>query len=93
MHDATWLTSDFFIALLIGILVLANIYLLLERVVGFRSSHARKAGGVFSGAAGMLTTFILLENQDLLNSLAMEIVLALVGLVLTTIALLRRKTR
>ncbi|MBN1483897.1 MAG: hypothetical protein JXA37_04180 [Chloroflexia bacterium] len=93
MPDLPGFTNDFWLALLIGILVLADVYLLLELALGFPSAQARKAGGIFAGAAGILTTLYLLQSPALLHRLVQEIVLALAGLLLATIALLRRKTQ
>ena len=78
-------------ALLIGILVTADVYLLLERVLAFRSSHARRAGGIFAGAAGVLTTLFLSENPQLLQEVSGKLVLGLIGLLVATTALLRKR--
>lgn len=91
MNSPTWLNTDFLMALLVGVLVLADVYLLLERVIGFRSPQARRAGGVFAGAAGMLTTLFFLQNPEFLHSVAHRLVFGLLGLLLATIALLRRR--
>ena len=84
---------DFWMSLLIGVLVLSNVYLLLELTLGFPSPQARKAGGVFAGAAGVLTTLFLLQNPGFLSELATELVIGLTGLVLATLALLRRRVK
>ena len=84
---------DFWMSLLIGVLVLSNVYLLLELALGFPSAQARKAGGVFAGAAGVLTTLFLLQNPEFLGRLAAQLVIGLTGLVLATLALLRRKVK
>lgn len=91
MGDLKLLHGDFLVALLIGIIVVADLYLLLERVLGFQSPQARKAVGIFAGAAGVLTTLFLRENPQLLHEVSTKLVLALVALLLATLALLRRR--
>lgn len=92
MSNPKWLGGNSLLALLIGVLVLANTYLLLERVLGLSSSQARQAGGVFAGAAGLLTALFLMSNPGLLQQVSTELVLGLIGLLLAMIALLKRRT-
>ncbi|HUW14358.1 MAG TPA: hypothetical protein VM537_31840 [Anaerolineae bacterium] len=90
MDSGSWVTTDFVTASLIGVLVLADIYMLQERIFGFPSPQARRAGGVFAGAAGMLTTLYLLQDPELLQGVFARLAVGFLGVVLATVLVLRR---
>lgn len=82
---------DMLMALLLGVMVLADVYLLLDQVFKFNTLSSRRAAGIFAGAAGLATTLYLLGNPAFLQELVAKVVLALAGLLLATLALLRKR--
>jgi hypothetical protein len=83
-------TVNLALALGLGVLVLAAVYLTLGRVFSFKDPNVRKAAGLFAGSAGLVTTLFLYDNPDVLYDKSEYIVLALIGLVVALIATLRR---
>ncbi|NLS80064.1 MAG: hypothetical protein GXY76_22720 [Chloroflexi bacterium] len=93
MLSADWPVPGFWVALSIGVLVFGSVMVAFRRVFSTDDRVVLKSGALFAGAAGVLTTLYLLERPDILDRYALQIVLALLGLVLAFIALLRRHVR
>ena len=85
MMDSNYLQS-----LLIGIMVTGAIFVVLQNVFG---SGARKALGIFAGAAGLLTTLWLQENPMALREYSAEIAVAAIGVVLALLAFARNSLK
>jgi len=77
-------------SLLIGIMVMLAIYLSLTRVMNISNLSIRRALALFSAAVGILVTFWLKSNPDILGSYTREIVFAGLGVVLALIFLARK---
>ena len=77
-------------SLLIGIMVMLAIYLALSRVMDYSHSTIKKASAIFSGVAGLLSTFWLRENPDILGDYTQQIVLAGLAVVIALLAFLRK---
>lgn len=79
--------------LLIGILVLAAVYIGLRQVFTSASSSIKRSAIVFAAACGLLTTFWLMENPQALANYSAQIVAAGVAVVLALLVLARRAMR
>ena len=77
-------------SLLIGLLVLAAIYLGLSRVFDVTKPSVRKALGVFSGVAGLLSTLWLRDHPDQLGKYTQEIVVASLAVIIVLLARVRK---
>ena len=84
--------SDLLKPLLIGLMVMAAIYISLQWIIR-GNPQSKRALGVFGGACGLLTTFWLLENPEILADYAAQIVTAGVAVVLSLLWLARRSIR
>lgn len=87
---ATRDTLNLALAIGLGILVLATVYLAMGRIFPLRDPNVRKAAGLFAGAAGFVTALFLYNNPGLLYDRSEYIVLALIGIVIGLISALRR---
>ena len=87
---ATKHTINLALAIGLGILVLATVYLAMGRIFPLKNPNVRKVAGIFAGTAGFVTTVFLYDNPNLLYERSEYVVLALVGLVITLISTLRR---
>ena len=85
--------SEMFLPLLIGVMVTAALYIGLRLGLSHKFVSIKRAVAVFAAIAGLLTTFFLIENPDLLADYSARIVLAGLGVVLALIALARRSIR
>lgn len=84
------MSSNYLQALLIGIMVTGAVFVALQSVFG---NGARRALGIFAGAAGLLTTLWLQENPAALREYSAEIVAAAIAVVLAFLAIAKKSTK
>ena len=87
------INTDFVLALCIGLLVECAVYIGLRRALGGKDVTIRRTTAVFSAVAGIVVALFLWKNPSLLEQQSTKIVLALVGVVLTLIAVIRLSLR
>jgi len=86
------MSSEMLKPLFIGVMVTAAIYISLQWILRV-NPQSRRALGVFGGACGLLTTFWLMENPDILADYTAQIVTAGIAVVLSLLWLARRLIR
>jgi drug/metabolite transporter (DMT)-like permease len=85
------LTTNFLLALSIGLLVTCAVYIGLQKAFGVENLALRRAIAIFAAVAGIMVTLFVREHPDLLRQQSAKIVLALIGVALALIAFIKRK--
>ena len=84
-------TIDFFLSIGIGVLVMCAAYFGLRLTLGTESRTLGRTMAVFSAVAGIVVTLVLRQDAGLLRQQGTRIALALIGVLVAVIAVVRRR--